>query len=228
MRRFRAHEDSVRKGSRPTSKDRRMLIRCYASRDQIRSDSYHRGNHALIRPPQTARRRSPGSPQTYWILIFVVASFGPDSVLPTEGRISRSMLKGLGITTLIILRETWLVVHVTGDSHVPVKKKPVKNPSLRTGLSLLMVTPKARYYHELMLSYKLTWKGLFSLAVSGPWTYPKRESGLSPSAACSSVWINYIEGWFIVKTKDRSLWPIAHLHPSSRKRVYGHSPPFPL
>jgi len=114
MRRFRAHEDSARKGSRPTSKDRRMLIRCYASRDQIRSDSYHRGNHALIRPRQTLRRRSSGSPQTYWILKFVVASFGPDSVLPTEGRISGSVLQGLGITTLIILRETWLVVYVTG------------------------------------------------------------------------------------------------------------------
>jgi hypothetical protein len=49
---FRAHEDGAHKGSRPTSKDRSMLIRCYASRDQIRSDSYHGGNHALIRPPQ--------------------------------------------------------------------------------------------------------------------------------------------------------------------------------
>ena len=62
MRRFRAHKDSPRTGSRPTSKDRRMLIWCYASRDQISSDSYYRDNHALIRPPQTPRRRSLGSP----------------------------------------------------------------------------------------------------------------------------------------------------------------------
>jgi hypothetical protein len=168
MRRFRAYKDSPRKGSRPTSKDRRMLIPCYASRDQTSSDSCYRDNHALIRQPQKPRRRSPGSPQTYGILIFIVASFGLDSVLLTEGRISGSVLQGLGVTSLIILRETWLVTYVTGDSHVPVKKEPVKNPSLWTGLSLLLVTSKARHDHELMLSCKLTWKGSFSLAVSGP------------------------------------------------------------
>jgi len=145
MRRFRAHKDSPRKGSRPTSKDRRMLIRCYASRDQIKSDSYYLDNHALIRPPQTPRRRSPGSHQTYGILIFDMVSFGLDSVLLTEGRISGSVLQGLAVTSLIILRETWPVIYVTGDSHFPVKKEPVKNSWLWTGLSLLLVTSKARY-----------------------------------------------------------------------------------